>query len=113
MVHNYTRKSDRGSVPPETLRAAVKLVQEGMSVRGAADTKGIQRMTLVRFMKSTTRNEDMQDSSMVGYTKCSAVKKVMTVTQEKELAEHIKLLDSKFYGLCKAKSLKLAYDYAN
>lgn len=110
MVRNYKRKTERQAVSPDILKSAAKLVQDGMSVLKASQTKGIERMTLVRYIKASAK-EGETDS--VGYAKCAAVKQIFSPAQEEQLAEHIKLLDSKFYGLSKEKSQKLAYDFAS
>lgn len=110
MVRNYKRKTDRQTVSQDTLKSAAKLVKDGMSVLKAAKAKGVERMTLVRHIKASAKEGE---TNIVGYAKCAAVKQILSAEQEEQLAKHIKLLDSKFYGLSKEKSQKLAYDYAS
>lgn len=107
MVRNYKPKTDRtrnANITKEKLKAAAILVKdEGWDIRPAAKQHGVDRMTLTRFIKN---------DNQFGYEKCSQVRKVFTEDQEAELANHIKALDDKFYGLSTEKCRTLAFDYA-
>lgn len=47
-----------------------------------------------------------------GYGKCCALNLVINSTMEKELANHIREMDNRYYGLSAAKCMVLAYEYA-
>jgi len=50
-MRNYVCKSDRGKFPREAMLAAVGLVENGMSIRKAADAQGVNYRTLSRYAK--------------------------------------------------------------
>lgn len=107
MVRNYKPKTDRTlntNITKDKLKAAAILVKdEGWNIRPAAKQHGVDRMTLTRFIKN---------NNQFGYKKCSEVRKVFLEDQEVELANHLKALDDKFYGLHTEKCRTLAFDYA-
>lgn len=51
MVRNYKKKSSRGQVQPEVIKAAVLAVKGGRSLRGAAADFGLNFKTLANYCK--------------------------------------------------------------
>ena len=102
MPRNYKRKTNRANISDDQLKNAVLLVNGGMSIRNAARTSGVNRMTLARYLANNQR----------GYEKNRDLHRVFTDAEEKSLADHIKQLDDCFHGLSKDKCRKLAHDFA-
>ena len=98
-------KTDRkANISSEKLETARRLVEnEGVSIRAAATAQSLNRSTLARYLSS----------KQVGYEKCSSARQILTKAQEKELADHVRALDNRFYGLSTDQLKRLAYDYSN
>ena len=103
MPRNYTRKTTRADVSEDQLSNAARMVADGdTSIRSAAETCGVNRMTLARYITNKQK----------GYEKITALHRVFTDEDGNSLSEHIKMLDSCFHGLNREKCRKLALDYA-
>lgn len=103
MVRNYKHKTAQAD--SSQIESAAKLVEEGngkMSIREAAKTYGIDRMTLKRYMEK---------GKVDGTQRRSEAKLVFTKEQENELAGHVKSLDDRFYGLTIEQVCGLAFEY--
>lgn len=104
MPRKYTPKTNRCNlITEDKLKKAARIItEESSSIRHAAETVGVDRMTLKRYL----------DKQKKGYDITSAAKRVFTDEAEAALADHIKTLDSCFHGLSKESCRKLALDYA-
>jgi len=78
------------------------ITEEKSSIRHAAQTYEVDRITLKRYL----------DKRKLGYKITSAAKRVSTTQEEKLVADHIRALDNCFHGLSKDKCRMLAFDYA-
>ena len=101
MVRNYKRKTERGATK-EDITAALRFWNEGASLDQTVKTFKIPATTLKRHRKKLGE----------GYTHCKTVKMVFSDTMELNLANHLKELDLRFYGLTPVKCRELAYEYA-
>ena len=89
MSSKYIKKTNRSMRSPEdVLEKATKLInEEGFSYRKAADYFGIDKMTLMRFLK----NKEANPNCAVG--KSTSIKnRIISPDMEKDLATHISTL---------------------
>lgn len=107
MPRNYIRKTNRAN-NKDSLEHALADVNMGSSVRQAAKTHGVDRITLTRFIDRKQKGEEPG----VAYSGTRQAKMVFTDNMEKELAAHIIALADSFYGLSKDKTLEMAYEFA-
>ncbi|XP_077971387.1 uncharacterized protein LOC144425721 [Styela clava] len=107
MPQTYKRKSTRGSDPALVERAA-EAVKEGCSIRSAARTFDVDRMTLKRHM--VKQKHDPFGTS--GYKNCKLKNMIFSSEMEAELASHIKTLAANYHGLSKDKCRCLGYEFA-
>lgn len=107
MPRNYKRKTSRAN-NKESLERAVADVIAGHSIRQAASTHGVDRITLTRYKAKKDNGEE----PAVAYSGTKKAKMVFTEHMESELAAHITALSDCFYGLTKDKALEVAYQYA-
>lgn len=98
----YKRKTNRTlKFTQELLDEARRRIGEGKSKRSVADALGVNESSLRKRLKSGTVPVCL-----------GRFKPVFTADQERELADHMKDLDNRFYGL-RMKDVKLlAYQYA-
>lgn len=110
MPSKYTRKTNRSSRSPEDVLArAAKLVnEEGSSLRQAANSFDVDKMTLSRFMKK--RQAD--PNCAVGYVSTSEHNKIIPTHMEQDLVAHITKLAAMYYGLSLLKCKELAFEFA-
>ena len=52
MPRKYQRKTNRAETSEEQLKSAAQSVSEGLSIRNADQTSGINRMTLAGYLKN-------------------------------------------------------------
>lgn len=52
MIRNYVRKAERLTEGSLNLQLAIEAVNEGKSIRGAAEEHGVSRSTLQRHIKN-------------------------------------------------------------
>ena len=109
MVRKYSKKSDKGQKSLDVLKKAAAEVRKGDSIRNAAKSNGICRMTLKRFISTTNRNNT--DISF-GYQTMAVSKMVLSREMETDLARHVKDMAKTFYGLTSTKCRILAFDFA-
>ena len=102
-----TNKSLRS--PADVLEKAAKLVTEdGFLYQKAAESFGIDKMTLRRFIKK--RQNDPECA--VGYDSTSIKKKIFPPHLEKDLADHITYFAQMYFGLPLEKCKELAFEFA-
>ena len=98
----------RGKTNKIELESAAKEVENGKSIKAAAKNHGVDRMTLQRYIKSSSESENCS----YGYRNAANKQNVVLIELEAELASHVKNLANKFHGLTHAKFRKLAYKFA-
>jgi len=110
MPTKYVRKTNRSVRSPADVleRAAKQVSDEGLSYRKAAGNFGVDKMTLLRFMKKKQADSDCA----VGYAPTSLRHRIIPVYMEKDLASHISCLADTHYGLSLEKCKQLAYEFA-
>lgn len=104
MVRNYKRKTNRGN-SQEDIDAALKFWGEGATLNQTVSSFKIPATTLKRHKKNGGGCGD--------YKKCGEVKMIFPKQMETQLAQHLRNLDSRFYGLTPIKCRELAFEYAN
>ena len=52
MSRKYQRKTNCAEICEEQIKSAAQLVSEGLNIRNAAQTSGINRITLTRYLKN-------------------------------------------------------------
>lgn len=109
MVRHRNRTTQRGSTVPQLEQAADAVKNQTCSVREAAKIFGIPRTSLQRFINQSA---SQTSTNGVGYEGVARAHMVFTNAQEKEIANHIKAFDDRFYGLTSEQCRKLAYSYA-
>uniref|UniRef100_A0A6Q2Y6G7 Resolvase HTH domain-containing protein n=1 Tax=Esox lucius TaxID=8010 RepID=A0A6Q2Y6G7_ESOLU len=105
MPCTYKWKTDRASTLLVELDRAVKVVQQGKSIRQVAREMKICRMTLQRFM------EKKKIATMTGYKRTELANQVFKEYMETELSDHIKALAAMFHGIRAMKCCELAFEY--
>ncbi|XP_013194639.2 uncharacterized protein LOC106138132 [Amyelois transitella] len=100
MVYNYKRKTERASWSESTLREAMNEAKK-TSIKGAATKYGISYSVLQRRMKTGSSVKSL-----------GRFKSIFTNDEELELVQHLKSLDSLFYGLTKSEFLRLVGEFA-
>ena len=108
MPRAYKRKTDRGTTPRDIFELAASEVKEGRSLRGAAETYGIHRMTLLRFI----RKSEGEEIPNIGYEGVGKAQQILTPDMDVDLAKHVMDLADMFYGLTPDKLRSLAYEFA-
>ena len=90
------------------MKSAAKEVKIGKFIRTAAKYHGVDRMTLQRYIKSSSESKNCS----YGYGNVANKQRVFSVELEAELASHVKNLANRFHGLTNAKFQKFAYEFA-
>lgn len=109
MPYHKKKKTDRpprGLTPEHTMKAAVDEVILGRAVNTVARERGIDRMTLKRYVRKCRTDPN---------TACKpnfVTKQIFSVDEEKSLAEFLLKASKLHYGLSTKETRKLAYDYA-
>ncbi|XP_058826901.1 uncharacterized protein LOC131686905 [Topomyia yanbarensis] len=101
MPRNYKRKTCRRSWSKEQLNLAKDAVSEGVSIKCAAKSFGIPRITLLDHVRGK-----------VTKSKLGPKETVFTADQENELIHHMHDLESRFYGITKDDIRQLAFELA-
>ena len=52
MPRKYQRKTNRGEISEEQLKSAAQIISEDLSIKNAAQTSGINKITLARYLKN-------------------------------------------------------------
>jgi hypothetical protein len=86
---------------------AIKVVKSGqMGTLKAAKTYGVPRSTIQRLAKTSVL------SDVVAKKRLGSRTPVFTASMEADLAQHIKNMDSRFFGFTTAELRKVVYQYA-
>nr|XP_023021874.1 uncharacterized protein LOC111510207 [Leptinotarsa decemlineata] len=101
MARKYIRKTEKAKWTAEDLKKAKQAVDNGLSMRKAAENFGIPFSTLQVRLKSGT------DSDPRLGRKCD-----FPPAHEEALADHVKTLSKIFYGITAIKLRKIAFEYA-
>ncbi|XP_057663190.1 jerky protein homolog-like [Diorhabda carinulata] len=107
MPRNYVRKSSRQSWDPASMLKAIEAVNNGeMGWLKASKTYHIPQATLRRH--ALQKNKTLKK----GEKRLGRFKTTFPVEVERQLVEHLKLLESRFFGLTRQDVLELAYNLA-
>ncbi|KAG8223060.1 hypothetical protein J437_LFUL002008 [Ladona fulva] len=101
MPRKWERKTGRGSWSEESMKLALKFIEEGNSIKSSSKKYGIPFSTLQERKK---KNKDSKPHLGRNTT--------FTTEQEQALAERIKTLANVFYGLTATDVRRVAYEYA-
>ena len=107
MPRLYNRKTQRGETPADVMQKAASDVAGGKSIRSAAEEYKMNQMTLKRFIV-----KHALQGQVTSYAAVSKAQKVFNDDMETDLADHVKLLADKFYGISANICRELAYEYA-
>lgn len=108
MVRNRQRKTDKGTHSETSMREAVELVRDGMSLRKAAELKNVNHITLYRYVKKNNSSDSVVSRMTPNY----ANRKVFQEEHEKNLKEYIIICSKMCYGLDTIEARRLAYELA-
>ena len=89
-------------------RAARKVFEEGMSYRSAASNFGVDKMTLMRYIKK----KQINPTCALGYAALSLQMIIFSPETEKELTKHIVFMADMYFGLSPEKCKELAFEFA-
>jgi len=95
------RKTNRQNVSFSVMESAKKLLEEGKSKRGVAQLLGIHEATLRKRLKMSYIPQSL-----------GRFKNTFAEEMELELNEHVKMLDSMFYGITAKNFRVLTYEFA-
>lgn len=112
MVRNYVKKTDRKPTTPRKLNDAIKLVEDGWSIRQAAKHKTINRETLRVAYEKFKKTPDVEAEKItinLSYQTRNIFPKVL----EDELAEYCIEVARMGYGLSVRQARELAYEVAD
>lgn len=111
MVRNYVRKTNRVH-SDQNMREAVELVENGESLRKAANLKNVNYMTLFRYVNKKKNTAAAGSAETMRVTPNYENRKVFSESQEAALKEYIKNCAKMCYGLDTVEVRKLAYEMA-
>lgn len=107
MVREYKRKTSQQSWREESMKAAIMAVRSGnIGYQAAADLHGVPLATLYRRVKSN-KCPDMASKHKLG-----RFIPTFTVEQEKQLKDHILLMEKRLFGLTIKDFRSLAFQFA-
>ena len=110
MVRNYIRKTNRGSWNENNMELAIQAVKtKEMSLRKAAASYCVPKDSLSRRVNKNLKS--VSDGDNINKPILGPYRKVLSNTQEKELAEYIMKMDNAFYGLSIQELQKVVFDY--
>ncbi|XP_049867446.1 uncharacterized protein LOC126367763 [Pectinophora gossypiella] len=115
MVRNYKRKTDRGKWNEEDMRRAVAAVlTDRMGFLRASATYDVPKSTLERRVRKAreTVNDDTDSDNDCGKKHLGRFKTVFTAEQENELAEYVKSMEARLFGLTGKELRIIAYQLA-
>lgn len=115
MVRNYKRKTDRGKWNEEDMRRAVNAVlTDRMGFLRASATYDVPKSTLERRVRKAreTVNADTDSDNDCGKKHLGRFKTVFTAEQENELAEYVKSMEARLFGLTGKELRIIAYQLA-
>ncbi|XP_023934569.1 uncharacterized protein LOC112043401 [Bicyclus anynana] len=107
MPRNYKRTTDRQSWSEESMRKAIEAVRSNrMGWLLASKTFGVPQATLRRHASNS--NKTLESSAKgLGFWKAT-----FTPELEKKMVEHLKLLESRLFGLTRTSVQELAFELA-
>lgn len=108
MPRSYTRKTNRGNVPLDTMERAADTVAKGYSVRSTALQFNIPLATLQRYLKKKAAD----NNAVTGYAVITSRQLIFNPQMEADLAAHIKALSDQYHGLSPDKVRVLALEFA-
>ena len=109
MVRNYKKKTNKGHFKEQDMLAAVAAVKKGVSMKRAAREAGVNRTTLLRYVKKAhTLNEGVQ----LQVNPKPGKHCVFTASEEDNLSCFIKKSARLFHGLSVERTRQLAFNYA-
>lgn len=107
MPRSYVRKSTRQSWSPTSMLKAVEEVTNGnMGWLRASKLYGVPQATLRRHALNKNKLNKTGEKQLVRF------RPTFSADVERQLVEHIKLLESRFFGLTRNEVLELAYQLA-
>ncbi|CAK1549453.1 unnamed protein product [Leptosia nina] len=115
MVRNYKRKTDRGKWNEEDMRRAVNAVlTHRMGFLLASATYDVPKSTLERRVRKAreTVNADTDSDNDCGKKHLGRFKTVFSAEQENELAEYVKSMEARLFGLTGKELRIIAYQLA-
>lgn len=118
MVRTYMKKRNTPEVSEEAVENAMKAVNDGMSLRVAADLFGMHYSALFyRLKKAKTLNPNETEANTPTTSKSSYISKytnqqVFSADQETMLCSYILKCSAMNYGLTYRQVRQLAHDYA-
>lgn len=111
MVRNYVRKTERQSWSEESMTNAVTEVVAGrMTFMVASTFFNVPKSTLQDRVNKARQGQTPEEVSKKGMGRYLTV---FSPQQEKELVEHILLLENRLFGLSLSDLRYLAYELAN
>ena len=99
MPRTYIGKTARGKINKIELESAAKEVENGKLIRAAVKDYGVNRLTLQRYIKSSSES----GNRFYDYGNVSNKQRVFLIEVEEKLASHVKNLANRFHGLTNAK----------
>lgn len=114
MPRNYKKKTTRGEIPIDIFVRAYEEIKNGrMSIREAAKSFNIDKMTLYRYKVKTEKNidtpEETEKDVHMGYAKH---RQILSDELEDELCRYILVSSKIYYGLTPKNVRELAYELA-
>jgi hypothetical protein len=70
MVRNRVRKIEKGNFSEDSMRDAVLLVEQGMSIQKAAMEKGVKYPTLFQYVQKKAKTSDSENVRMKPHYDC-------------------------------------------
>ena len=104
MPRIYTKKTNRGNEPKEIMEAAATFIKNRKSLRSASKSFRISRNTLKRYID---KKASVATQNLYGYGALKEKKRIFQKPIEKELADHVKKLSKRFYGITATKCRQL------
>ena len=108
MPQHYERKTNRATrIPADVLQRAADEVQQGTSIRKAAASFNIDKMTLSCYIAKCKT----QPQPSVEYATVTLANYIIPTDMESDLARHIITLADMFHGVSLEKCKELAYEF--
>lgn len=108
MVRNYKKKTKRGNWSQQSMKAAIdKVLCKELGYRKAALEYGVPQTTLERYVKKIKLGEEITVGLPLG-----PIKSVFSQKEEQELAQYLKYMEQRLFGLTTLDLRRLAYQLA-
>lgn len=109
MVRNYKRKSNRGEWSKESMKKALqKVLTKEAGYKKTALRYGIPKTTLIRYVKKINNGEEVKINSR----QLGPLKTIFNEEEEEELAQYLKNMEERLFGLTTLDLRRLAYQLA-